>query len=61
MQIDISDDLLKEILDLLCGGHSVRMTPDDWKEYIEEVLRETHEITQWTKKILSTFYLQEYS
>jgi hypothetical protein len=46
MQIDISDDLLKEILDLLCGGHSVRMTPDDWKEYIEEVLRETHEITQ---------------
>lgn len=44
MQIDISDDLLEEIRELLCGEHSMPMTQNEWKEYIEDVLRETHEI-----------------
>jgi hypothetical protein len=45
MKIDISDDLLKEIHDLLYEPNDRLTTKEEWKEYIEDILKELHEIT----------------
>ena len=44
MNLNISDDLLKEIHDILCEGHEVLITKEEWEEYMEDILRELHDI-----------------